>query len=317
MAPRQGYKSYVAFAAETTWGTKVVTGMDFMEMLSESIATTIEEKIVQGINNSRLRTKRVLGAKLVAGDIPWEVNAEDGIGLILKNLLPDEDFTDDGENNGGQHKFTEGETLPVGMTTQVGRGGLAFDHFGGRINSLGLTAAHSELLQGTVNASFKDEDDGTPQSPTYDTQPPLVYHAGSVELDDADAPLTNFQLTIESGLRADRRRLAQQTIMQQSPGPYNITGSIGLAYEDNTLIDKFRAGTAAKIMLDLTGNLIGTTLRRLRITIPVAFFNGQTPQVPGMDEIQLTLPFVAIKDGSGAPDKLIQVELWNSLRAAY
>lgn len=317
MAPRQGYASYIAFANEDPWGTKVVTGMSFMEFLNESIAKTIEEKIVQGINNSRVRTKRVLGAKLVAGDVAWEVNPEDGIGEILKNILPEETFTDDGVGNGGQHKFVEGETLPIGQTAQISRGGLVFDHFGGRINSLQLTSAASELLQATTNLSFKDEDDGIFQTPSYTDEPPLVYHAGTVTVDGSDSPLTNFQVTIETGLRADRRRLAVQTIMQQSPGPYAITGSIALAYEDNVLVDKFRSGAAIKIVLDLTGNVIGTTTRRLRITVPVAFLNAQTPQVPGMDEIQLTLPFVAIKDGTGTPDNLIQIELFNSLRSAY
>jgi len=317
MAPLQGYESYIAFARESVWGTKIVAGMDFMEFLNESVAKTIEEKIVQGINNSRVRTKRVLGANLTAGDIVWELNPEDGIGEILKHLLPDETFTDDGIGNGGQHLFVEGSTLPVGLTAQISRGGLVFDHFGGRVNSLMITNAISELLQASANVSFKDEEDGIYQAPTYTDEPPLVYHTGSVSIDGADSPLTNFVVTIETGLRADRRRLATKTIMQQSPGPYAVTGSIALAYEDNVLVDKFRNGAAVKIVIDLTGNVIGTTTRRLRITIPTAFFNGQTPQVPGMDEIQLALPFVSIKDGTGTPDNLIQIELFNSLRVAY
>ena len=317
MAPRQGYESYIAFVREATWGTKVVAGMDFMEFLNESIAKTIEEKIVQGINNSRVRTKRVLGAKLVAGDVAWELNPEDGIGEILKHLLPDETFVDDGIGNGGQHLFVEGNTLPVGLTAQVSRGGLVYDHFGGRVNSFTLTNAVSELLQSSVNLSFKDEEDGSFQTPSYTDQPPLVYHSGTVTIDGVDSPLTNFQLAVETGLRADRRRLAVQTIMQQSPGPYAVTGSIALAFEDNVLVDKFRSGASVKIVIDLTGNVIGTTTRRLRVTIPTAFFNGQTPNVPGMDEIQLALPFVSIKDGNGTPDNLIQIELFNSLRAAY
>ena len=314
---RQGYDSYIAFAQESTWGTKVVAGMDFMEFLSETINKSIEEKIVQGLNKSRIRTKRVQGAKLVAGDVNWEVNPEDGIGDILKQLLPTEAFTDDGVGNGGQHVFTPGETLPTGLTVQVCRGGLAYDHFGGRVVGLQLNAAAGEFLQATGSFSFKDEEDGTPQSPSYDTQPPLIYHTGTIEIDDVAAEIISFNVNIQSGLRVDRRKLGSDLILQQSPGPYTVTGQIVVYFEDNTLVDKFRNGTAAKIEVELTGNVIGTTTRKLKVTVPVAFFNGETPKVPGMDELQLTLPFVAIKDGSGTPDELVEVALFNSLRSAY
>lgn len=314
---RQGYDSYIAFAQESTWGTKVVAGMDFMEFLNENVNKTIEEKIVMGLNKSRIRTKRVLGAKIVAGDVNWEVNPEDGIGDILKSVLPTEAFTDDGVGNGGQHVFTPGNTLPVGLTAQICRGGLAYDHFGGRAVGLQMNAAAGELLQATASLSFKDEEDGTPQSPSYDTQPPLVYHTGTIEIDDAAAEIISFNINIQTGLKADRRKLGSDLILQQQPGPYTVTGQIVTYFADNSLVDKFRNGTKAKIEVELTGNLIGTTLRKIKVTVPVAFFNGETPKTAGMDEIQLTLPFVAIKDGTGTPDELVEIALFNSKRAAY
>lgn len=314
---RQGYDSYIAFAKESTWGTKIVAGMDFMEFLNETMNKTIEEKIVQGLNKSRIRTKRVIGAQLVAGDVSWEVNAEDGIGDILKSVLPTENFTDDGVGNGGQHAFTPGNTLPVGLTAQICRGGLAYDHFGGRAVGLQLNAASGELLQATASLSFKDEDDGTPQAASYTTEAPLVYHTGTIEIDDVAAEIISFNVNVQTGLKTDRRKLGSNLILQQQAGPYVVTGQIVVFFADNTLVDKFRAGTAAKIEVELTGTLIGTTLRKVKVTIPVAFFNGETPKVGGMDEIQLTLPFVAIKDGTGTPDELVEIILNNSLRTAY
>lgn len=314
---RQGYDSYIAVVNEVTWGTKVVAGMDFMEFLSETINATIEEKIVQGLNKSRVRTKRVQGAKLVAGDISWEVNPEDGIGDFLKHTLSTENLIDDGVGNGGQHVFTPGATLPVGLTVQKCVGGLAFDNFGGRISQLSFNFQSGELLQATVSCSFQDEDDGTPQAVSYDTQPPLVYHTGTIEVDGSAAEIISANVGIVTGLKQDRRKLGSNLILQQQPGMFGVTGQITKFYADNTFINKFRNATAAKLSFELTGALIGTTLRKLKIVIPVAFFNGENAKVGGPDDIQLTLPFVAIKDGSGTPDELVEVTLNNSRRTIY
>lgn len=316
--PAQGHASYIAVKKEAVWATKVIAGMSFLEFLNETVAVTQEEKIVQGINKSRVRTKRLLGAKLAGGDVSWELNAEDATGDFLKALLPTETFTDDGVGNGGQHAFVvEGGTVPPGLTYQKDIDGNTFDYYGGRVLSMNFAAALGEIVQATTSLSFKDREAGIEQSPVYTTQNPLIYHTGTIEIDGSDIALTNFQVAIDAGMKADRRRLGQRTILQQQPGSVGVTGQFATYFDDQTLIDKFLSGAAAKLMLDFTGELIGTTLRRVRFTIPTVYLNGEDPKIPGMDEVMLTFPFVAIRDGTGTPDNVIQVELFNSIRTAY
>lgn len=316
--PAQGHASYIGFAKEVTWATKIVPPTTFLEFENESVQVTQEEKIVQGINKSRVRTKRLLGAKLAAGDLAWEVNAEDGIGELLKGLLPTEGFTDDGVGNGAQHAFTvEGGTIPPGLTYQKHVDGNTYDYYGGRVSNINFAAALGEIVKATASLTFKDREAGIEQSPVYTSQNPLIYHTGTIEIDGSDIALTNFALAIDSGMKADRRRLGQRTILQQQPGAVAITGQFGTYFDDEVLINKFLDGIAAKLVLDFTGELIGTTLRRLRLTIPTAYLNGETPKVGGMDEVMLTFPFVGIRDGSGTPDNVVQIELWNSVRTAY
>jgi len=316
--PGLGHLAYLAAAKEVTWGTKVVTGMDFLEFLSETIAETIEEKIVQGINAGRVRTKRVQGAKTVAGDFTWEVNAEDVIGDILLGVLPTEVFVDDGVNNGGQHTFTPGNTIPPGLTIQVGRDQAVRDYEGGRLSSLVLTVAAGELLSATASMTFQDGTAGSPQTPTYDTQNPLVYHTGVIQIDGAAAEISSFSITIATGFKVDRRLLGTNLIIQQQPGMYEVTGSFEMAFDNMAEIDKFINGTKSRLAIDLTGAAIGITTRRLRIVVPEVYYNGETPKVSGADaEIRITLPFVAIKTGGGSPDQLVEIKLDNSKRAAY
>ena len=99
---------------------------------------------------------------------------------------------------------------------------------------------------------------------------------------------------------------------------YDVSGSITAYFDDMMLVNKFLNNTAGAIILDLTGPLVGTTTRRLKIEVPVAYFNGETPKITGADtEAMLTIPFRAIKTGAGSPNSLLKVTLANSKRTAY
>jgi hypothetical protein len=314
---------------EAVWGTKVVAGMQLVEHTSETLAATWSEKVVQGINSTRVRAKRVRGAKTVGGDVAWEVGPEAWTGTLLKAILPTEVFTDDGLGNGGVHEFTPGNALPAGLTVQAFRpsqadltaiAGNVRDYFGGRMTQLSIEAATDELLKGTGGMTFKDEEAGAWQDPTgrYDDQPPFVYHSGSFEVDGVEAPISAFSVQLATGMKTERREVGTAVIRQQQPGIYDVTGSFTAYYDDMVLVNKFLQNSAAKIVLDMTGALIGTTLRRLKIEIPVCFFNGETPKVGGADaEVMLTVPFRAIRTGLGVPNELVRVTLANSQRSAY
>ncbi len=313
-----GHNTYIAVAKQTLFGTKVVAGLEFMEYLNHGIEMTIEEKIVQGINFGRVRTKRVLGARTGAGPIAWEVNVEDGIGHVLKGLLPNEVFVDDGAGNGGKHTFTVGDAIPPGYTWQLNGDTAVQDFFGGAITSLTLTSVAGELLQASAPYSFKNSSAGTPLVPIYTLQNPLVYHTAVVQIDGVGAEISQFALTIDTGLKVDRRIHGDDTIIQQLAGMYGVTGTFEIAFDNVTERDKFLNGTATKLFLDFTGPAIGTTVRRLRITLPTVFYNGETEKVPGADaEVRLTLPFVALKTGGGSPDELVEIQLDNSRRSVY
>ncbi len=317
--PALGHNAYIGFAQEVTWGSKVVAGMDFVEFLSETLQKTISEKIQQGINTSRVRTKRSPGAVTVGGGMPFEVNAEDVIGLFLKHTLPTEVFTDlsVGPNLAGRHVFTPGAVLPAGLTAQVGKDLVVLDYFGGRIMSLGFEAALDDFLKATPTFSFKDVEDGTPQSPVYSTEPALIFHRGTFSVDGTPVPISSFSATIATGLKGERRQLGSALILQQQPGMYDVSGTFTAYFNDMTLVNKFRNQAAGNIVLDFLGTAITGTAetRQLKMEFPTAYLNGQLPSVPGADsEITLTIPFRAIKEGA---TELVKLTLLNSRNTAY
>ncbi len=316
--PALGHNSYVAIAKEVTWGTKVITGFEFIEYLNEGLDEIIEEKVGQGINNGRVRTKRQQGAKNAAGPFTWEVNVEDGIGHILKGLLPTEVFVDDGAGNGGQHTFTTPGALTPGYTIQKDTDVAVRDLFGGRISNVVFNLVPGEFVQATVAWTFKNGDGGVTQVPVYTTQLPLIYHTGAVQIDGVAAEIATVALTIDSGMKVDRRVLASDLIIQQQPGMFGVSGTMEMAFDDVVERDKYLNGTATKLSFDFTGPVIGTTTRRLRLVIPTAFYNGEIPKTTGADaETRLNLPFNAVRTGGGTPDELVEVKLDNSRRSAY
>jgi hypothetical protein len=317
--PALGHNAYAALAQESTWGTKVIAGMDFVEFLSEALQKTISEKVQQGINNSRVRTKRSTGAVTVGGTLPFEVNAEDVTGLLLKHTLPTEAFTDltVGLFLAGRHVFTPGSTLPAGLTAQIGKDLVIHDYFGGRVVSIGFEAALDEFLKATPTLSFKDVEAGIAQSPVYSTEPALIFHKGTFTVDGSSVPISAFSASIATGLKPERRQLGSALIQQQQPGMYDVSGSFTAYFNDMTLVNKFLAQTAGNIVLDFLGTAITGTpeTRQLKMEFPTAYLNGQIPSVPGADaEITLTIPFRAIKEGS---TELVKLTLLNSRNTAY
>ncbi len=317
--PANKHLGYLAVKKETTWGTKDVSAMDFGYFMSEGVVSVPTPIVGTGINGTRFMNKRQPGQKITGGPFAFEVTPEDLIGTLLKQILPSETFVDDGVGNGGQHTFIGGDTLPPGFTLQVGRGRTdnVKDFEGGRLDSMGFALTPEGLLVCTVNATFQDESDGTDQAATYTTENEFkgADTTAVINVDGSSTDLRSFNMTITPGLVTNRRKLGSNLPQQQQPGVYDITGSFGIFYDDEVLINKVIDHTAFSTDIELKGTLIGTTTRAIKLTIPNAFFNGESPVVDGREgEILPELNWQAIKV---AGSDLVSVKLTNSVRTAY
>ncbi len=313
-----GHNGIIGFAKEAAYGV-FLPPTNFVEVESEGIALAIAEQIIQGVNGGRTPSRRVQLGKTVAGPIAWMVDPEDQIGELLKNVLSTEVFVDDGVGNGGQHTFTPGAQFGGSLAYRISRDLRAFEYNGGKVSTLAFTAAINDVLKATVEMSFQDRASVVVSDvPSYTDQNPLVYHAGSFTIDGTPTSIENFAVNISTGIKADRGQIGSQIIQEQCEGPFVVGGNITAYFKDMTLPDLYVAGAAAKIELIMTGALIGTTQRQLKITVPTGFLNGQDPQISSVnDEIKLTIPFSSVQTGSGVPDELIQIKLDNSRRSAY
>lgn len=320
-----GHNGYFAMVKEGTWGVDPGSGYTAQSIMSEALdkkqAYTFE-KPVQGTRNAPL-LKVPMGI-VAGGPINFDADVEGILGLVLKGLLSAEAFTDNGSGNGGTHVFTPSNSVPPSFSCLVNRdtkpsANNIWDFVGGMVDKLTLSAQTGGLLKAAATMSFKD---GTTAAagitPSFTTQNPLVYHAGTMSVGGSAVNVKSFKLDIDSGLHKDRPALGTKFTQQQMPGLFNISGELEAYFDNMTLLNDYLNGTDASIELALTGTALGTSTRGLDLLLPVTQFTGDVPKISGAaNEIMLKLPFQAWLSGAGSPNALIQATLVNSLRSAY
>lgn len=321
--PALNHKGSFGLVKEATWGVDPGSGYEFTPFQSESMKVMQDFIFVKAVRGSRQGSSRkVAGARTAGGAYTFETNVEEHIGLLLYSALGGQATVDHGAGNGGTHTFTPSETIPAGLSALINRDETpdadnVWSYTGGRVRKLSLEAAEGQLLKVTADISFQNGAPGaTPVSPTYSTENPLVYHAGTFTVDTVAVAIKGFKLDIDTGLLDKRGKLGTDTIQQQQPGIFSITGEIEAYFDNMDLVTKYLNGADSALVLHFDGTPIGMSQRELTITIPVAQFTGEVPNISGPDgEIMLKLPFTAYQPAPGTD--IMNVTVTNSKRTDY
>lgn len=323
--PALSHLGSVQLVKEVTWGTNPASGYTAQAVTSESIEVKIAYEFVKAIQASRVLKRKVALGRRTAGTIAWEADVEGILGLCLKSVLPSEATVDNGSGNGGLHTFTPGNTL-ISLSALINRdttpsGTNIWAAVGGMVKKLTLQAQEGATLKGSADMVFQDMTASAGAStPSYTTENPLVYHTGTFTVDGSatGAIIKSFKIDIAGSLKDNRGKIGSNLIQQQQAGLYAVSGEVEVYFDDMTVINKYLNGADAAIVLQLTGSAVGTSTRRLTITVPTAQFTGETPKMPGAEqEIMLKMPFTAYQSSAGSPDALISIALLNSQRTAY
>lgn len=324
--PALGHRGWGRFATESGWAnnTPNALGVQYLPFKSESFKVTPAYLFPEGIRAERVLHRKVQAAIKANGAVAWDVDVEDAIGIFLKNILPNEDFTNYGPGNGALHVFTVGDLqLPPGICARICRDTIAdasniWDFVGGRVKKLSFSAAEGGLLTCSADVNFKTGTQGAGVlTPSYTTQNPLVYHQGTITVAGVSVAVKSFKLDIDSGLIENRGRLGSQYSQQQQPAMYKITGEIDTYFDSLTQVNQFLNGTDVDITLDFLGTALGSSTRELKFQLPTVEFTGETPTIANPNEIMLKLPFTAYRSGNGATDEAILISLLNSVQQSY
>ena len=97
-------------------------------------------------------------------------------------------------------------------------------------------------------------------------------------------------------------RIASVVILSPVVCDISITGEITAEFKDLTSYNRFVNASHAAIVATWEGSAItGTYKRKISVSIPVARFDGDTPQVGGPEILDQTLTFKGLYNGTDEP----------------
>lgn len=314
MAIRSGIAAQIGLSAETTWGTYVAPD-HWYEFNEEDLSLSIEPIESAGIraNNRVLRTDRwAQGQKRAEGSVTMEVPSK-SFGLIAKHALGSATITTpSGATNARLHRHVLGDPYGLGLTVQVGRPDNAgtvqpFSYTGAKISELTLSNSVDEILQAEIGLVAQNET--TSQALASASYPSgnqvFNWTQGVITIGGSTVGVvTDFEVTINNGLKDDRYFLGAATMSQPIiANMTEITGSMTVEWSGLTDYNRFVNGTIASVTAKWTAAtaIEGSTYPYVEVTLPDCRFDGDTPNVGGPDVITHDLTFKALYDGSDQP----------------
>lgn len=300
MAAPGGLSAQLGFVAESTYGTRVAPSK-FVELVSESLALTVERIESQGLRAGRrtlLSTQWSAGRRFVSGDIVVELSN------LGQGQLWAAAFGTTASSGAGPyvHTYSPGD-MATSLTIQVGRpdiGGTVrvFEYTGCMINTWEVSCTAGEIAQVTFGILGQDETTSqTLATATYAAgYAPMTFVHGVLSLGGSNYDVNSATVAGDNGLADDRYYLRGSGLRQKplEANWRNYTAELGSHFTDLTAYARYTAGTEAALTLTFTN---GANIFQLAGNLRS---DGTTPAVsgPALLEMPITGRFVA----SGATD---------------
>lgn len=297
-----GIDAQIGMSAESTYGTYVAPTR-FYELVSETLKYNIQRIESKGIRAGRRTQHRwKAGNRSVSGDINMELVPQD-LGIILQHTLGNPVTTG---TDPYTHTFTGmGNIDNKSMTIQVGRPDEAgtiqpFSYLGCKFTEMAINCKTGEFA--TIKLGVYGREEVTAQSlatASYDAElEPFVFTEGTLSVAGSTVEVMSVDYVVNTGLAVDRHRVGAGGGKPKKAlvnGLATVSGSFTADFENLTNYNRFVNGTEASLVLAFNAG----TDKQLTITSNVRF-DGETPNVGGMELLQLQQPFVATSLASDA-----------------
>jgi hypothetical protein len=334
-----GGLSYLAVGRETTMGT-YNTCTAALDVISCSIKTTQDNKIIEQIERARTYSKRISLMKKIQGDIEFYISPNlDATGFILQNVFGGTvtSATATGETVGAgassavDHTFAIGNfdqswpSLCINMRKGDSTHGEVFHYSGLRVNSINFSAQMDEALKGNINLIGLDSTIGSDVSAalTVTSAPLLSFVDGRVSVETSFASLTSTsfwhvqsaEFGINNNLKADADsgRIGSQILTVLPPGIAQFTLKCKIRFDTTTAYSAMLNSTQLAVQLDFVGpTLTSSSIRqKLRFNFPRVFVNSaDDPSIGGPDQILMSdIDFHVLRDDSSATGYAVQAVL--------
>lgn len=298
----------------------------FLEFTEESMKLDIDriESKALRAGNRVVRTDRwAAGRRQAAGDVEFEL-ASKGFSLLLGQCFGIDPVitTPSGATSTRDHTFnvTTNDNFNRSFTMQIGTPDVEgtvqpFTYSGCKVTEWALSMENDGLamLKPSVDAQNEVTSTGLAAASYPASQELLYFSGGQCTIGGANVDVRKITLNGKMGYATDRFFIRSATTaggptLKKEPIANDfleITGEMELEFSALTVYNRFVNGTTATITATFAGSVIeaggGATVNPrygLTLTIPNARFDGETPDVKGMDIVPITVPFKALYDGS-------------------
>lgn len=332
------WKSAIAVAKETTWGT-FVTETAFFEFDSESMQRKIPGVLLPSINSQREVHKRILGNEAWGGSISAPLNvASDAIILLIKQAMGGTCSsvavttgsyihtiqTGDMESNANTSTATDTKSLSI--TVRKG-GNHVWRSSGNKVSKLTISGEVGKPVQVSFEIIGKTASLTTALSATvaYSDTIPLIWtgvvitsadHIGSITSGSAQT-YKSFELSIDNKLDGGQYQLGSRQIGILPQGGLDVMLKLGQRFDTSTAHDAWLAETptAFRIMLgsgQTIGATTGQTTYSMYIDIPRAMLDYELPTVGGRDGIlEHTLNYQCLRENT-TTSYAVQMNVYNA-----
>ena len=337
--------SYLGFGRETTFGTGV-TATAGLNVISASLKTSKETKILETIETSRTFSKRIGLSKAVEGEVEFYVDAKNNaFAYMMENAFGGAITvaTATGETAGGlafSHTFNIGTitdhsytALSINMRKGDSIGGMIFEYTGARVNEFTFTSEIDEALKCSASMIIKNStktSNDISAAITGRQTDCLSFVNGRLSIETTFAALTStsfwhvqsVEFGISNSLKGDTesRRIGSDVLDVLPPGMATINLNFTMRFDTTTAYDAMLAETQLSAQLQFQGNtLTGSVIKEgLLLNFPVIYINeAGDPEIGGPDEVLTAeISCTVLRDVSSAAGYALNAVLTN-LVATY
>jgi hypothetical protein len=338
-----GGLSYVAIGRETTLGT-YTTATSSLDVLSASMTTMKDNKILEQIERSRTYSKRISLSKKIEGDLEFYYSPTvDAANYILQNAFGGTvtSATATGETVGAGASSAMVHTFNIGSMDQSytsicinlrkgdSTNGKVFQYSGVRVNEVGFSAELDEALKCNVGLIGMDStqvsNDVSSVLSTNAGYSVLSFVDGRVSVETSFASLTSTSFWHVQGVEfgwsnslkadSDSRRIGSDLLTILPPGIASLTLKCKIRFDTTTAYSAMLNATKLSAQLEFLGpTLSGSSIRQgLKLNYPTLYINNSgDPEIGGPDEILSSeVEFHVLRDDTTTTGYAVQALVTN------
>lgn len=310
--PNVGVSSFIGFSEQSGYTTRVLPTTNFLPMISGGDSINREEQRIEtagidsiGFSSTRFRR----GRENITGNETVEVQYT-GAELLFKHLFGSVVTTQPDPSNAPNvydHTFTINDTLPVGLTLELNRGGNSFFVTGGNIQ----TAEISQSLDAYMNLNMtfigRELATSTASSSSVPTSNAFAAPDCTLQWNSSALNVSNWTVGVNNNLDPERVFIGSRYRKQAVRGSrLEVTGTFEVEFDSETLFNDFVNATQRELLIQSIGDTIeGGFQNEFNLTIPVAVIQNAPINVSDEGRIVYTVDWKAYRTSSANEARLV------------